>query len=62
MKIGVQIELNQLKTLDSGFRRNDEKQGILTYYEFIKLDVPKVLYIIKSIKVDALVKSHRMAK
>jgi len=28
-----------LKILDSGFRRNDEKRGISTFYETIKVDL-----------------------
>ncbi len=38
MKIGVQELCNQLKKLDSGFRRNDKKWCFSTFYEFIKFD------------------------
>ena len=32
-KAGVQVSHRLLKTLDSGFRRNDKKWGFLTFYE-----------------------------
>jgi hypothetical protein len=38
MKIGVQKLCNQLKKLDSGFRRNDKKWCFSTFYEFINFD------------------------
>ena len=37
MKIGVQKFCNQLKKLDSGFRRNDKKWCFSTFYEFINI-------------------------
>ena len=37
MKIGVQKLCNQLKKLDSGFRRNDKKWCFSTFYEFINI-------------------------
>ncbi len=37
MKIGVQELCNQLKKLDSGFRRNDKKWCFSTFYEFINI-------------------------
>ena len=37
-KTGVQRIRNELKTLDSGFRRNDGKRFFSTFYEFIKID------------------------
>ena len=40
MKIGVQKLCNQLKKLDSGFRRNDKKWCFSTFYEFIKTNSP----------------------
>jgi hypothetical protein len=36
VKTGVQMIRNCLKTLDSGFRRNDGKWYLLTFYETIK--------------------------
>ena len=38
MKTGVQKLCNQLKKLDSGFRRNDKKWCFSTFYEFINID------------------------
>jgi hypothetical protein len=35
VKTGVQIVHKILKLLDSGFRRNDEKLHIRSFYEFI---------------------------
>jgi hypothetical protein len=35
VKTGVQMIRNCLKTLDSGFRRNDGKWYLLTFYESI---------------------------
>jgi len=37
VKTGVQRISNYLKEMDSGFRRNDEKTKITTFYEFINL-------------------------
>jgi hypothetical protein len=37
MEIGVQGILKQLKTLDSGFRRNDKTRAQGTFYNSIKL-------------------------
>ncbi len=37
MKTGVQRIYNYLKELDSGFRRNDEKTRITTFYETISI-------------------------
>ena len=39
MKIGVQELCNQLKKLDSGFRRNDKKWCFSTFYMGIKVDI-----------------------
>ncbi|OGP64632.1 MAG: hypothetical protein A2170_04885 [Deltaproteobacteria bacterium RBG_13_53_10] len=36
MKTGVQEIRNELKTLDSGFRRNDGKRRFSTFYETIE--------------------------
>ena len=38
MKTGVQKLCNQLKKLDSGFRRNDKKWCFSTFYETINTD------------------------
>jgi len=38
VKTGVQKLCNQLKKLDSGFRRNDKKWCFSTFYEVINLD------------------------
>jgi hypothetical protein len=38
MKIGVQKLWNQLKKLDSGFRRNDKKWCFSSFYEFINIE------------------------
>jgi len=38
LKNGVQVFCKSLKTLDSGFRRNDENRGFRTFYETVKLD------------------------
>jgi len=38
---GIQRILNQLKTLDSGFCRNDETRTKGTFYEFITSDLNK---------------------
>ena len=35
VKTGVQIFYNHMKTLDSGFRRNDGKTNFETFYEII---------------------------
>ncbi len=48
MKIGVQKLCNQLKKLDSGFRRNDKKCCFSTFYEFIKVQMTKSKCQIKS--------------
>jgi len=41
-KAGVQVSDKPLKSLDSGFRRNDENGCFLTFYEFVIVgsDVP----------------------
>ena len=39
MKIGVQELCNQLKKLDSGFRRNDKKWCFSTFYEVVIYDI-----------------------
>jgi len=36
VETGLQNFLKSLKTLDSGFRRNDRKRRFLTFYETIK--------------------------
>ena len=38
MKTGVQRTYNYLKGLDSGFRRNDRKAYLQTFYEAIIID------------------------
>jgi len=38
VKTGVQRIDNYLKRLDSGFRRNDGKQHLNTFYEIVKYD------------------------
>ena len=43
MKIGVQKLCNQLKKLDSGFRRNDKKWCFSTFYEFINIEQRMVI-------------------
>jgi len=35
VKTGVQCFFNQLKLLDSGFRRNNDLSAFLTFYELI---------------------------
>jgi len=45
VKTGVQKFCNQLKKLDSGFRRNDKKWCFSTFYEFIKIE-----YLWKSLR------------
>jgi hypothetical protein len=53
VKTGVQKLCNQLKKLDSGFRRNDKKWCFSTFYEFIKLDnFPDMIYIVVYIKLQ----------
>ena len=37
MKTGVQKLCNQMKKLDSGFRRNDKKWCFSIFYETVKL-------------------------
>ena len=44
MKTGVQKLCNQLKKLDSGFRRNDKEWYFFTFYEFIKIITDQVPY------------------
>jgi len=34
-KAGVQVSHNSMKTLDSGFRRNDGKEHFSTFYEIV---------------------------
>ena len=41
MKTGVQRIYNHLKTLDSGFRRNDTKAHFQAFYEIIKVVIMK---------------------
>jgi hypothetical protein len=41
LKIGVDFLLNGLKWLDSGFGRNDGKWWFSTFYEFIKVQIPR---------------------
>ena len=41
VKTGVQKLCNQLKKLDSGFRRNDKKWCFSTFYEFISFEISK---------------------
>ena len=36
VKTGVQSFSNYPKTLDSGFRRNDDNMEFLTFYEYVK--------------------------
>ncbi len=38
MKTGVQRTYNYLKGLDSGFRRNDRKAYLQTFYEIINFN------------------------
>jgi hypothetical protein len=52
VKTGVQMIRNCLKTLDSGFRRNDGKWYLLTFYETINYDE-----LVKSQNWDGKVKS-----
>ena len=42
MKTGVQESCKYLNELDSGFRRNDGKMKIQTFYEIIKNSLSKI--------------------
>ena len=41
VKTGVQCFCNHLKSLDSGFHRNDDSWAFLTFNEFVKIDAFK---------------------
>jgi len=43
VETGVQVFWKSLKTLDSGFRRNDTKRHFLTFYEIIKFALLSLL-------------------
>ena len=42
MKTGVQRTYKYLKGLDSGFRRNDRKAYLQTFYEIIRFKILKI--------------------
>jgi hypothetical protein len=42
VKTGVQCFCNHLKSLDSGFHRNDDSWAFLTFNEFVKYSVPGI--------------------
>ncbi len=46
MKTGVQCFFNQLKLLDSGFRRNDDHLAFLTFYESIIFVILLILWLL----------------
>ena len=54
MKTGVQRTYNYLKGLDSGFRRNDRKAYLQTFYEIIKFNRTQIYADNRRYKKDAM--------